>query len=154
MVIPQLLALGLLIALSTALFWDSMGWFSGSLGAVLFLCYSQGSRWLLLTHHRQGMQLTKQGNFSGAIAAFEKSYVFFSKHPWLDYYRSLTMMTPVLQSYREMALINIAYCYAQLGDKQQTKAYYERTLKEFPNSGMAQSAMQFIHLIEQDTQLL
>ena len=28
-----------------------------------------------------------------------------------------------------MALVNIAFCYSQLGDKDKTKEYYERTLR-------------------------
>ena len=39
-----------------------------------------------------------------------------------------------------MGLCNIAYCYGQIGDGQKAKEYYEKTLAEFPESGLAIAA--------------
>jgi len=143
--IPQFVILGLLVAISVLIFRDEYGVFSAAaFGALIYLSYSYGSRFLLLRYHRQGRKLTDQKNYTEAIQAFKLSYNFFSKYSWVDRFRYLTMMTPAHQSFREMALINIAYCYGQLGDKDQTKAYYERALREFPESVMAQSALDFI----------
>ncbi|WP_144803871.1 tetratricopeptide repeat protein [Maribacter sp. MAR_2009_72] len=52
-------------------------------------------------------------------------------------------------SYREMALANIGYCYSQIGDGKKAKEYYERTLKEFPGSGLAKSALNMMNSVEQ-----
>ncbi|MBC7809998.1 MAG: tetratricopeptide repeat protein [Burkholderiales bacterium] len=147
LVIPQSVVLGLLILLSVLLFWKQYRFNSVALGALIYLTYSYGSRWLLLKDHRQGMVLTGQRNYEAAIEAFKKSYDFFSKNVWIDRYRSLTMMTPASQSYREMALINIAYCYVQLNNYEQAKAYYQRTLREFPDSSMAQAGLNYVESI-------
>jgi tetratricopeptide (TPR) repeat protein len=136
------------VALSAALFWNQYGILSVAPGAFIYLAYSYSSRSLLLKHHRQGRTLTDQGNYEEAIKAFEKSYDFFSRNSWVDRFRYLTMMTPAYQSFREMALLNIAYCYGQLGDKDRTKVYYQRTLQEFPESSMAQTALIFIQTME------
>ncbi|MDH3639811.1 MAG: hypothetical protein OES09_15310, partial [Gammaproteobacteria bacterium] len=47
-------------------------------------------------------------DYDTAIDQFQRSYDFFSKHYWLDKYRGVTMMSPSIWSYREMALMNIA----------------------------------------------
>ncbi|QPC84540.1 tetratricopeptide repeat protein [Phototrophicus methaneseepsis] len=146
--IPQFVILGLLVVTSVLIFGEEYGVLSAAFGAVIYLTYSYVSRFLLLRHHRQGRKLTDQKNYEEAIQAFKLSYDFFSKYSWVDRFRYLTMMTPSHQTFREMALINIAYCYGQLGEKDQTKAYYERTLREFPESVMAQVALEFIQTIE------
>jgi tetratricopeptide (TPR) repeat protein len=148
--VPQFASMALLVVLSIALFWERIGIFSVSLGLFIYLAYSFGSRRLLLRHHRRGLAFVRQGSYPEAIAAFEASYAFFARRVWLDRMRALTMMMPSRQSVREMALINIAYCYGQSGDKDQTKAYYQRALAEFPNSYMAQTALNFIDTVEKD----
>jgi tetratricopeptide (TPR) repeat protein len=142
--LPQMAVQGLLIAGSMLFFWQQYRFLSIAFGAVAYLIYSYGSRSLLLRHHRLGRVLSDQGNYRDAIIAFEKSYQFFSKNVWLDEYRYLTMMTPAQQTFREMALVNIAYCYIQLGDKEQAEAYYRRALTEYPTSTMAQTGLDAI----------
>ncbi|PHQ61052.1 MAG: hypothetical protein COC08_06375 [Maribacter sp.] len=53
-------------------------------------------------------------------------------------------------SYREMALANIGFCYSQIGDGIKSKEYYERTLKEFPESGLAKSALKMMSAMEKN----
>ena len=53
-------------------------------------------------------------------------------------------MSASAMSYREMALCNIAFCYSQIGKGMKAIEYYQRVLKEFPNSGLAQSALRMI----------
>ena len=60
----------------------------------------------------------------------------------------ITLLMPSAASYREIALLNTAFCYSQLGNVQQTRAYYERALAEFPDSSMAQVALNLINTIE------
>ena len=47
-------------------------------------------------------------------------------------------------SYREMALVNIAYSYVQLDEKATALKYYQRALEEFPESKMAQSGIEYV----------
>jgi hypothetical protein len=142
MVIPQLVVLLLCVAISVALFWNRLGLFAVSLGGVLFLAYSVISRGLLTRHHRRGMDKTRREEYPQAISEFEQSYDFFTKYPWVDQYRFVTMMAPAAMPFREMALINIAYCQRKMGDNRKAKATYERALKEFPNSVMARSGLE------------
>lgn len=144
--IPQLLVL------STAV---TIGWFatqstSGVVwGAAVYLIYSIGSRKLIPRAHRRGIRLSQTQQFEDAIRAHQESYEFFSRHSWVDRYRSITMMSPSAMSYREMALINIAFAYSQIGNGKKAKEYYERAQKEFPNSGMANAAIKMIESFEQ-----
>ena len=48
-------------------------------------------------------------------------------------------------SYKEMALNNIGFCYSQIGQGKVSKEYYERTLKEFPDSGIAKVALRLLN---------
>jgi TolA-binding protein len=48
-------------------------------------------------------------------------------------------------TYQEMALVNIAFCYGQLGDGSNAKKYYQQTISEFPESGMAQAGLNLMN---------
>jgi TolA-binding protein len=58
------------------------------------------------------------------------------------------MMSPSAISYREMALVNIAFSVSQLGQGTDAKEYYQRALDEFPNSAMAKAALRLIESVE------
>ena len=58
------------------------------------------------------------------------------------------MMSRSAMSYREMAQINIAFAYSQIGDSAKAKQYYQRALDEFPHSGMARAALRMIDSVE------
>ena len=147
-VILQLLVLGFLVLVGFLLFGARYSTMSLVFGPILYLAYGRASRWFLLRHQRRGMQLTDRCEFASAIQEFGKSYEFFSKYLWVDQYRYLTMLTPAKQTFREMALVNTAYCYTQLGDGEQAQAYYQRTLNEFPDSMMAKTALNLLDTAE------
>ena len=111
-------------------------------GAGVFLVYSFGSRTVIASDHRAGIRLAKDGDFGGAIAHFQRSYDFFRRHAWVDEWRSLTMLSSGQASYREMALVNIAFCHAQTGDGDRAEAFYRRALAEYPGSVLARTALQ------------
>lgn len=112
------------------------------IGAAAYLAYSWGSRAFMAASHRRGMRLWHRGQFEEAIAQFEKSYHHFSRNSWIDRFRSITMLTPAVMSYREMALINIAACYVQLGEIETAKKRYQLALDEFPKSDLARRGLQ------------
>jgi len=97
-----------------------------ALGAGAYLVYSFGSRKLFLGDHRRGMQHIQQREFEEAIPDFKAGYSFFTRHSWLDRYRAITVLSPSAMSYREMALLNIAFAYGQLGEGAKSKEYYLR----------------------------
>lgn len=139
-----LLQISVMLASLVAMDW----WLGPGKGAApalaLYLCYSMGSRSLLARHHRRGMALVRQGKFDDAIAAHEASYAFFQRQEWIDRYRAVTMMSPSAISYREMALVNIAYCHAQAGRGAKAKEGYERALEQFPGSGIATAGLNML----------
>lgn len=106
---------------------------------------------LLARAHRHGIHLSHQHRFAEAIVEYEASYDFFSRHRWLDDYRSIFMMTPGAMSYREMALVNIAFAYSQLGDGTKAIEYYRRALDEFPDNQIALAALKMMESVSQPT---
>jgi tetratricopeptide (TPR) repeat protein len=137
-----------LVLITTGLWWDTIRFYSLSLAGAIYLLYSRGSKILLLRHHRNGMQQLVQQQFEEAIKSFQKSADFFTKYGWIDRFRAITFLSPSAISYKEMALINIAFCYSQLGNIDLMKKQYELALAEFPESYMAQSALNFIATIQ------
>lgn len=139
-VLPQIAAM--LIAMAVAFL---LGASSPALyGASAYLAYSIGSRIVITRSHRAGVRLTKQQRFAEAIPKFQQSIAFFESHPWIDRFRSIVLMSPSAASYREMALANIAFCYGQLGDGEQSRAYYRECLDRFPESGLATAALRML----------
>ena len=96
---------------------------------------------MLAREHKVGMRLTKRGEFAAAVPHFERSYAFFERHVWLDQWRAVVLLSSARLSYREMALVNVAFCLAQTGQGDQAVAAYRRALAEFPESVIAQSAL-------------
>lgn len=94
--------------------------------------------------HRKGMSLVRQHKFEQAIPYFERSYGFFNKHQWVDKYRFLTVLSVSRISFAEMALLNIAFCLAQIGRKTEAVAEYKKALAEFPDSVMAIAALKMM----------
>jgi tetratricopeptide (TPR) repeat protein len=138
--IPQLLALTCAIAMAFTLGAPRPFIY----GPLVYLAYSIGSRKLIPRAHRAGIRLVKQQRFGEAIPKFQQSYDFFERHPWIDRYRSIVLMSPSTASYREMALANIGFCYSQLGDGKQSRAYYQQCLDHFPYSGVATCALRML----------
>lgn len=99
-------------------------------------------------HHRKGIQLYKKAQFKEAILFFERSYDFFNKHAWIDRWRSITLLSASQASYREMALVNIAFCHSQSGNGAAAKDFYAKAINEFPDSNLAKSALRLIESLE------
>ena len=100
--------------------------------------------------HRKGIQLVKKQMFEQAIISFEESYSYFNKNAWIDKYRFITLLSSSKISYKEMALNNIAFCYGQIGNGKKSKEYYERTLKEFPDSSLAITGLRMINSVKNE----
>lgn len=79
---------------------------------------------MILRNHRKGVALTKADEYVQAMDEFQKRYTFFSKCIWIDKYRSITLLSSGKTSYREMRLLNIAFCYFQIVDGKNAKNYY------------------------------
>ena len=113
-------------------------------GAAIYVTYSIGSRRLIPKAHRRGMKAMSLKDYDTAIDQFQRSYDFFSKHYWLDKYRGVTMMSPSIWSYREMALMNIASVHVARKDFAAAEAACSRVLEEFPQNKIASSTIEMI----------
>lgn len=113
-------------------------------GLVSYLIISFSLRTFIPHSHNKGMKLVKKDKFAEAIPFFERSYNFFTKNNWVDKYRFITLLSSSAMSYREMSLTNIALCYAQLGDDEKAREYYQITLQEFPKSEIAKSGLNIL----------
>ena len=147
-VIAQLILLLLLTLFLWKAFFPTDLSFAAACAAVVYLVYSFGSKSILLKNHREGMRLARQQAFREAIDKFQMNYGFLEKYPWVDKYRFITMLDSSARSYREMALCNIAYSHVQLDDPASALKYYEKALKEFPQSDLAQSGLEYVTQIE------
>ena len=140
-IVPHMAVMGVLILL----------WFQVDVenpllfGVGTYLILSISLRTVVSRDHRKGMNLVKQERFNEAVEFFEKSYTFFKNNDWVDKYRYLAVLNSSKISFKEMALNNIAFCYGQLGDGEKAKEYYERTLHEFPDSGIARAGLRLLN---------
>ena len=111
---------------------------------IVYLCLFIGLRKMIPRNHRRGVAFLRVKEFEKAAQEFEASYRFFERHPWLDRFRYLTLLSASRISYREMALLNSAYCYGLIGDGRKMKEYYEKALQRFPESEIAKLSLQMI----------
>lgn len=144
--VPQLLFMTLLCVIYI-LFIESK-FLAIELALITYLIISISLKLTIPHNHRKGIALYKAGKYEQAIAEFQKSYAFFSKYTWIDKYRFITLLSSCKISYREMALLNIAFCYSQIGDGKNSKDYYLKAIAQFPNSEMANTSLKMIESIE------
>lgn len=95
--------------------------------------------------HTRGITLTKEGKNVEAIASFEQSAKFFGDHLWIDNYRFITLLSASKHLYKEMALVNISYCYMAINNKEKAKEYYMKTLQEYPDNEMAKLGLSILN---------
>jgi tetratricopeptide (TPR) repeat protein len=135
-----LLPMLLLIGVSTITTGDSL---YGGIALWIYLIVVHSCRHWLLRHHKRGIRLMKQQQWAAGIPEFEKSYEQFERHPAIDRYRWLILSASPMH-FREMALLNIGFCLAQLGRRAESQAMYERVLREYPGSPMAITTLNFM----------
>lgn len=114
------------------------------LGAILYLALSQILRRAIPRHHLKAIQHCKRQEFDQAIPEFQRSVAFFRDHEWIDRCRAVTMLSAAGMWYREMALVSLGFCYAQIGDGRNARQSYEQCLLEFPDNEMAKSALRLM----------
>ncbi|MEZ4951682.1 MAG: hypothetical protein R2784_20175 [Saprospiraceae bacterium] len=119
-------------------------------GAISYWVIAQLLRRTISKEHRKGMQMVRKENFKDAIPHFEKSYQYFKQNEWIDKYRFLTLLSSGKISYKEMALNNVAFCYGQIGNGKLAMEYYQKTLDEFPDSGIAGVGLRLLKSMEND----
>ena len=146
--IPQLIFMGAIIYIYHLLNFEDSFLF----GTLTYLILSLILRNFVAKDHTQGIKLVKQQQFENAIPIFEKSVEFFTKNNWIDKFRFLTLLSSSKMTYKEMGLCNIAFCYSQTGNGKKALEYYEKTLKEFPENGLAKSGLKMLNSFKNSEQ--
>ncbi|MBA7537036.1 hypothetical protein ES705_29302 [subsurface metagenome] len=104
------------------------------LGVSLYFLLSIYLKVLIPKWHRKGIFYLKKGELHGAILSFQKSYEYFQKNAWVDQYRAFILFSTSQLSYSEMALMNIIFCYEQMGDKKMAQKYHKILRQQFPDN--------------------
>lgn len=104
------------------------------LALSLYLMLSGYLKIMIPKWHRKGLFYLRKGELEGAVFAFEKSYNFFAKNQWIDVYRAFTLFSISKLSYREMALINIIYCYQNMNKPKEAEKLRGKLAAEFPDN--------------------
>jgi hypothetical protein len=108
--------------------------------------YMAGCRLLrarVAREHIRGMKAYKAGSFEEASRAFEASHSFWSSHRTLDAWRSVFGIANY-NPYRVMALLNGAFCYAQLGQPERAVLLYRQVLIEYPGNTFALTSLRML----------
>lgn len=106
-------------------------------GAATFLVYRLVVRLVLCRDHREGVLLTRSGDFRGGLAAFQRSEQVWSRHPRLDRYRWLLLGSSGPYPFATLALYNQAYCLSRLNRVQEAGQIVTRVLAIDPTMGPA-----------------
>jgi tetratricopeptide (TPR) repeat protein len=95
--------------------------------------------------HAVGMLHYKARNFEAAAKRFEASFQAFSVHKRIDRLRWLLLGTAGQNSYRTMALLNLAFCHTQLGNGSKAVELYEQVLRETPDCAIAMVSLNMLN---------
>lgn len=106
-------------------------------GAFPYALGTMAVRPLLTWHHRAGVRALRRGRFADAVADFEASLDFFTRHPLLDRYRFVLLLSAGAAGYRELAMCNLAYAHARAGDREAALAWCDRALADYPGNPVA-----------------
>jgi len=149
-VVPQVVVMILMIVITASIAGPRNATLAMLSAMGIFVAYVLLSRHLIPRDHRRGMRLVRKKQFEAAIPHFERSFEFFTRHIWLDKFRCITMLSASSFSYREIALLNAAFCHGQIGNGELAKQYYQKALDAFPDSSMAQAALNMASAFEKN----
>jgi tetratricopeptide (TPR) repeat protein len=142
--VPQALAVAALCAITWFFLPTAPIWAVLFIGATGYLIFCRAMRWMLVRDHTLGMVAYHAGRFEEAISHFEASHRFFSVHRRVDAWRWLLLGVASKNSYRVIALGNMAWCYGQLGDGAKAVELYERVLSEVPDHAVARATLNLL----------
>lgn len=122
-----------------SVFWQVLFGLAASwiLGRILLGVYSSLVARALIKDYFEGFKHLQAGQFDEALAAFERQYAFFDQRPHLEKWYSLITLDASKYGHRELALINQAYVYIQMGKGDQVIRCYEQCAALNPGNGLA-----------------
>jgi len=116
--------------------------------ALVHLIFYRVMRNVLSRDFRRGFKRLRRGEYAEAAGDFETSIRHFGERPWLDRYRWILLGGASTMSYREMSLCNAAFCHSQTGNGARAIELYEQTVREFPHSRLANTALNLIRSVQ------
>jgi len=138
-------ALQILFLIALYLGFEKSGSDEASLWAgMVYLVLAYSLRYFVPIDHRKGVRELKQGKYEEALVSFQKSFDFFTKHPWIDRFRVFTTFSVSKLCYRETAMVNKAFALICLDRKEEAKALYEACLQDYPENSIALYALKIV----------
>ena len=98
-----------------------------------------------------GVRLMREDRYEEAIPYIDEDVAYFTKRSWIDRYRFLLMISSSPRTYRELCLCNKAWCLLQTGKVKESKALYESVLSEYPGNIVAQTQLNTINMVQQNS---
>lgn len=92
---------------------------------------------VLCREHRQGINLTRDGQFSDALSAFERSAQAWQRWAWLDRRRGWLLGSASRWPFHARALYNQGYCLSRLGRDAEAAAVLDELLLTHGEMGIA-----------------
>ena len=142
--IPRLLYLGLLCLAFYPL--DKKNFFIYAIIVHSLITFGL-RKWALPAVVHSSVALIKEGKFEEAIPYIKESIDYYDKHPWIDKYRFLLMVSSSKLCIMELLLCNLAYCHLQIGDVKIAKLTYEEVLRRYPENANARVQLQTINAV-------
>jgi hypothetical protein len=142
--IPRLLLLGLLCLVFYQ--FDKRTFFLYALIVHTAITYGM-RRFAFPSVVHTSVALIKEAKFEEAIPYIKESIDYYDKHPWIDKYRFLLMISSSKQCIMELLLCNLAYCHLQIGDVGIAKLTYEEVLSRYPENPNARVQLQTINAV-------
>lgn len=107
-------------------------------GAFMFLIYKIVVVGMVLCReHRLGINLTRDGQFSDALAAFQRSEAAWQRWGWLDRRRGWLLGSPSRWPFHARALYNQGYCLSRLGRDAEAVSVLDVLLEAYGDMGIA-----------------
>jgi hypothetical protein len=142
--IPQFIAIAALCALARLVLPSASLVFVLAVGAFAYLISCRLLRAIFTGDHIRGMEAYRAGRFGDAIDHFQASYNFFQTHRYLDACRWIIFGVASRNSYRIIALANMAYCHGQLSAGARAIELYEQVLRECPEHPIAKASLNML----------
>jgi len=109
-------------------------------GASVLLLYVLLTRLIFTGDHQLALWHQTHQEYELAIPRLEASLAYFERHPWLDRLRFVLMLSPTGYRYRELALLGLGHCNAQLG-RLEARDHYQACLRLNPRNTAARAAL-------------
>tara|TARA_Y100000589_G_C27146051_1_gene626866 strand:- start:836 stop:1288 length:453 start_codon:yes stop_codon:yes gene_type:complete len=96
--------------------------------------------------HIKGLINLAKADYKTALKDFEKSHLFFSKHNFFDRYGFIFLLKMSRYSYREAALLNMAFINYKIGNIEEALKLYEKVLSINSENRIAKKGIKIVEL--------